>query len=76
MSDDIKGEAVEGDAVQADAVESGEFNADGSSTGGYVADEVQESSGGSRFPRWLIYIGVLIGINVLSYVFNWGYWIY
>lgn len=25
---------------------------------------------------WLIWIGVLILINGLSYVFNWGFWLY
>jgi hypothetical protein len=26
--------------------------------------------------RWLVYLGILVGINVLSYVFDWPFWIY
>ncbi len=26
--------------------------------------------------RWLIYLGILVGVNVLSYVFHWGFWLY
>ncbi len=33
-------------------------------------------SEGSGVPGWLIWVGVLIGVNVLSYVFDWPFWIY
>lgn len=33
-----------------------------------------DDDGGGR--RWLIWIGVLILINGLSYFFNWGLWLY
>ena len=32
--------------------------------------------GGGRFPSWLIWIGLLVGFNVLSWVFDWGWVIY
>lgn len=42
--------------------------------------QVQEGggveSGGGEFPRWLIYVLALVGINVLSFLFDWGFWIY
>lgn len=25
---------------------------------------------------WLVWIGILIGINLLSYIFDWPFWIY
>ena len=31
---------------------------------------------GNGAQGWLIWIGILVGINVLSYLFNWGFWIY
>ena len=34
------------------------------------------SRGGGGGMSWLIWIGLLIGINVLSYLFNWPFWIY
>ena len=30
----------------------------------------------ARATRWAIYIGILVGVNVLAYVFDWGFWIY
>ena len=38
--------------------------------------EEEEESGGGGIPRWAIYIGILVGVNVLSYVFDWSFWIY
>jgi len=32
--------------------------------------------GGGGFPSWLIYIGILILVNVLSAAFGWGFWLY
>ncbi len=29
-----------------------------------------------RATKWLIYLGVLVGVNILSYVLDWGFWIY
>lgn len=31
---------------------------------------------GGGIPGWLIWIGLLIGINVLSYLFDWPFWVY
>ncbi len=31
----------------------------------------EETSGG-----WLVWIGLLILVNILSYVFDWSFWIY
>ncbi len=25
---------------------------------------------------WLVFIGILVGVNILSYVFDWPFWIY
>lgn len=36
----------------------------------------QEEDEGSGAGRWLIYILILVGVNVLSAVFDWGFWIY
>ncbi len=35
-----------------------------------------DSEGGGGFPSWIFYIGILIGFNVISYVFDWGFIIY
>lgn len=32
--------------------------------------------GGGGIPRFVIYIGILILINILSAAFGWGFWIY
>ncbi|MEO8498035.1 MAG: hypothetical protein ABI614_23465 [Planctomycetota bacterium] len=37
---------------------------------------VAPSKDGGGGMGWLIWIGVIILINVLSQVFNWGFWIY
>ena len=37
------------------------------------AAQSSDSGGGMG---WLVSIGVLLLINFLSYVFNWGFWIY
>ena len=34
------------------------------------------ASAGSESQGWLVWIGVIVGINFLSWVFNWGFWIY
>ncbi len=34
--------------------------------------EGEEQSGGG----WLIWIGMLVLINMLSYVFDWPFWVY
>ena len=37
----------------------------------------QQSGGrGSEGMGWLVWIGGILLINALSYVFNWGFWIY
>ncbi len=35
----------------------------------------QKASGGGG-TSWLIWIGLLLLINLLSYIFNWPFWIY
>jgi hypothetical protein len=32
--------------------------------------------GGGEATGWLIWIGAICGINLLSYLFGWGFWIY
>ena len=34
------------------------------------------ASGGGSGMSWLIWIGVILLINFLSMVFNWGFWVY
>ena len=38
--------------------------------------EPKNSGGGSESKGWLIWFGGIIGINFLSWLFNWGFWIY
>ncbi len=38
--------------------------------------KARSSDGGSEAKGWLIWIGAIVGINLLSWVFNWGFWIY
>ena len=40
----------------------------------YVSNNLEDDSGG--LPGWLIWILVLIGINVLSAIFDWPFWVY
>lgn len=38
---------------------------------------IQENKAGkSSFPNWIIYILILIGLNILSAIFDWPFWIY
>ena len=39
------------------------------------AGAAQKESGGGG-GGWLLWIAIIIGINVLSYLFNWSFWIY
>ena len=41
-----------------------------------MSEEEQEETSSKGFPRWILYIGALVGVNVLSYVFDWSFWIY
>lgn len=34
------------------------------------------SGGGGGGSSWLVWIGILVLVNLLSYVFNWPFWIY
>ena len=34
------------------------------------------SSGGGEGMGWLLWIGILVGVNVLSYLFDWPFWLY
>ena len=36
----------------------------------------QKTGGGSESKGWLVWICAILGINFLSWVFNWGFWIY
>jgi hypothetical protein len=36
----------------------------------------QSGRGGGGGMGWLIWIGAILLINALSYLFNWGFWIY
>jgi hypothetical protein len=38
--------------------------------------EEQCSGRGSESKGWLVWIGAIVGINFLSWLFNWGFWIY
>ena len=38
--------------------------------------ELSEEEGGNGIPRFAIYIGILLLINLLSALFDWGFWIY
>jgi hypothetical protein len=44
-------------------------------TGGPPSGGDDGDSGGG-IPGWLIWIALLIGINVCSYLFDWPFWIY
>ncbi len=33
-------------------------------------------SQGGGFPSWIIYIVLLAGVNLLSWIFDWSFWIY
>ncbi len=35
-----------------------------------------QATGGSQGMGWLVWIGAILLINGLSYLFNWGFWIY
>lgn len=41
-----------------------------------VQQEVGDDDEGGGFPSWIIYILLLLGINLLSYIFDWSFWIY
>jgi len=36
----------------------------------------EENNDDSGFPRWLIWIILLIGVNLLSWIFDWSFWVY
>lgn len=40
------------------------------------AGNYQPSGGGGEGMGWLVWIGLIIGINVLSQIFGWGFVIY
>ncbi|MGB1102998.1 MAG: hypothetical protein ACPG21_05160 [Crocinitomicaceae bacterium] len=40
------------------------------------AAPAQAEGGGNGVAGWLIWIGVLILVNILSYAFDWPFWIY
>ena len=34
------------------------------------------STEGSPIARWLVWVGALVFLNLLSYWFNWPFWVY
>lgn len=38
--------------------------------------EYHDYSGGDGAAGWAIWIAVLLGINLLSAIFDWGFWLY
>ncbi len=36
----------------------------------------ENDSGGSSVPGWLIWLGILGVVNLLSYLFDWPFWVY
>lgn len=46
--------------------------ASASTAGATTAHQAQGGALGS----WVVYVGILIGINVLSYIFDWPFWVY
>jgi len=36
----------------------------------------EEENGGSSGFGWIIWILLLLGINLLSWIFDWSFWIY
>lgn len=45
----------------------------------FVSDREMSRSGGGGGRSglgWLIWLGVIVGVNVLSWAFNWGFWLY
>ncbi len=42
----------------------------------YNQTGAQQGGGGSSIPGWLIWILILVGINILSAIFEWDFWIY
>ena len=40
------------------------------------AGHTHHGGGGGEGMGWLVCIGIIIGINVLSHIFNWGFIIY
>ena len=41
-----------------------------------LAEAQSQQSGGGEGMGWLLWIGGILLINLLSYLFNWGFWIY
>ena len=39
-------------------------------------EEKDGKQGGSRVAGWLIFIAILVVLNILSAVFDWGWWFY
>ena len=35
-----------------------------------------DTGGQSQAMGWMVWLGVILGINFLSWIFNWGFWIY
>ena len=42
----------------------------------FVREDTKMSNGGSGVGGWVIWIGILVLVNVLSYFLDWGFWLY
>lgn len=73
-----KGESP--DAIAQQLVDSGweaeDANSFVSSIQYQLAQAQRSQGGGGEGMGWLLWIGGILGINLLSYLFNWGFWIY
>ena len=36
----------------------------------------EESGGRPRWVKWVIWLALLGGVNLASYIFDWSFWIY
>jgi len=73
-----KGESRE--SVIADLTKNGWEHADADEFVGSIEYHMENAqhqhSGGGEGMGWLLWIGGILLINFLSYVFGWGFWIY
>lgn len=41
-----------------------------------MSNQEHQKQGGDGLPGWVIWIGILLLINLLSYIFDWPFWIW
>ena len=70
-------------AIAQQLIDSGWESDEANSFVGSIQQQLQQAhsvpaggSAGSEAKGWLIWIGAIGGINLLSYLFDWGFWIY